>query len=85
MHAKSFSEIRTLGYYDPSDKTQVMADASLVGLGAVLIQIGRCGPRIIAYGSKSLTACDERYCQTDKEALVLLWAVEHFKIYLFGK
>ncbi|XP_029166467.1 uncharacterized protein K02A2.6-like isoform X1 [Nylanderia fulva] len=82
---ESLSKIKTLGYYNPDDKTQVIADASPVGLGTVLIQIDSNGPRIIAYGSKSLTDCEKRYCQTEKEALALVWAVEHFKIYLFGK
>nr|CAI5858972.1 unnamed protein product [Callosobruchus analis] len=82
---ESLLTIPTLGYYDPRDKTQVIADASPVGLGAVLIQSDKNGPRIIAYGNKSLTDCEKRYCQTEKEALALVWAVEHFKIYLYGK
>ncbi|XP_052744494.1 uncharacterized protein K02A2.6-like [Bicyclus anynana] len=81
----SLSNIHTLGYYDLNDKTTVMADASPVGLGAVLIQSDSNGPRIIAYGNKSLTDVEKRYCQTEKEALALVWAVEHFDIYLFGK
>ncbi|XP_030747091.1 uncharacterized protein K02A2.6-like [Sitophilus oryzae] len=79
------ANIRTLGYYNPNEKTQVMADASPVGLGAVLIQINDQGPRVIAFGNKSLTECERRYCQTEKEALALVWAVEHFKVYLYGK
>lgn len=82
---ESISNIKTLGYYNPSDKTQVIADASPVGLGAVLVQVGKDGPRVIAFGHKSLTDCEKRYCQTEKEALALVWAVEHFKIYLLGK
>lgn len=79
------SQIKTLGYYDPMDRTQVIADASPVGLGSVLIQFDNSGPRIIAYGNKSLTDVEKRYCQTEKEALALVWAVEHFKMYLYGK
>lgn len=82
---KSLSNIQTLGYYNPSDKTQVIADASPVGLGAVLVQVDEDGPRVIAFGHKALTDCEKRYCQTEKEALALVWAVEHFKIYLLGK
>ena len=51
----------------------------------MLIQHDSKGPRIIAYGNKSLTECEKRYCQTEKEALALVWAVEHFDIYLYGK
>lgn len=78
-------EIKTLGYYDPLDRTQVFADASPVGLGAVLVQHGTNGPRIIAYGNKSLSDREKQYCQAEKEALSLVWAVEHFNMYLFGK
>lgn len=82
---EALTNIPTLGYYDPHDRTQVIADASPVGLGAVLVQHDANGPRIIAYGNKSLKDCERRYCQTEKEALALVWAVEHFRMYLFGK
>ncbi|CAK1581829.1 unnamed protein product [Parnassius mnemosyne] len=79
------SKIPTLGYYDPNDHTQAITDASPVGLGAVLIQYDDNGPRIIAFGNKSLTDIEKRYCQTEKEALALVWAIEHFHMYLYGK
>lgn len=82
---EELSKNTTLGYYNPFDRTQLIADASPVGLGAILIQFDINGPRIIAYGSKSLTDCERRYCQTEKEALALIWAVEHFNMYLYGK
>ncbi|XP_053607193.1 uncharacterized protein K02A2.6-like [Plodia interpunctella] len=81
----TLSNIPNLGYYNVNDKTIVIADASPVGLGAVLIQVNDRGPRIIAYGHKTLTDCERRYCQTEKEALALVWAVEHFHIFLYGK
>lgn len=74
-----------LGYYSVNDRTQLYADASPVGLGAVLVQINENGPRIIAYASKSLSETEKRYCQTEKEALALVWAVERFHFYLFGR
>lgn len=53
-----------LGYYSVKDRTQVYADASPVGLGAVLIQINEKGIwRVIAYASKSLSETEKRYCQ----------------------
>ncbi|XP_043471652.1 uncharacterized protein K02A2.6-like [Leptopilina heterotoma] len=82
---KSLSEIPTLGYYNPNDKTRIIADASPVGLGAILIQFDSSGPRVISYGHKSLTDVEKRYSQTEKEALALVWAMEHFHMYLYGK
>lgn len=62
-----------------------MADASPVGLGAVLIQFQGNEPRIIAYANRSLTAPEMNYAQTEKEALALVWAVERFHYFLFGR
>lgn len=81
----ALSTIPTLGYYDVRDRTLVIADASPVALGGVLVQIDHSGSRIIAYGHKTLTDCERRYCQTEKEALALVWAVEHFHVFLYGK
>lgn len=75
----------TLGYFDVSDRTQIYADASPVGLGAVLIQFKNSEPRVISYASRSLTATERRYAQTEKEALALVWSVERFHFYIFGK
>ncbi|XP_053617728.1 uncharacterized protein K02A2.6-like [Plodia interpunctella] len=81
----ALSHIKSLGYYDVRDRTQVIADASPVGLGAVLVQVDSKGPRIIAYGNRTLTDCERKYSQTEKEVLALVWSVEHFNIFLFGK
>nr|XP_026484830.1 uncharacterized protein K02A2.6-like [Vanessa tameamea] len=81
----ALSDIPNLGYYNVNDKTLVFADASPVGLGAVLVQINENSPRIIGFGNKTLSECERRYCQTEKEALALVWAVEHFHMFLYGK
>lgn len=82
---RSLSEEKALGYYSIHDRTQLYADASPVGLGAVIIQLNDAGPRVISYASKSLSETEKRYCQTEKEALALVWAVERFHFYLFGR
>ncbi|XP_055633424.1 uncharacterized protein K02A2.6-like [Toxorhynchites rutilus septentrionalis] len=91
-HQTAFRELKsymanptTLGYFDVDDRTQLIADASPVGLGAVLIQINDRGPRIISYASRSLTDVEKRYAQIEKEALALVWAVERFHFYLYGR
>lgn len=78
------SQTDRLFHFDPSLRTRVVADASPVGLGAVLLQFYEGDPRIILFASKSLTDTERRYAQTEKEALALVWAVERFRIYLLG-
>lgn len=56
-------------------------DASPVGLAGLLTQNGK----IIAYASRSLTDVETRYSQTEKEALAIVWAIEHFHLYLYGQ
>lgn len=68
----------TLGYFDLNAKTQVVADASPVGLGGVLVQEKNGQRRIICYASRSLSDVEKRYSQTEKEALALVWACERF-------
>ena len=74
----------TLGYFDKDAPTQVIADASPVGLGAVLTQKQKNGPRVICYASRSLTDTERRYSQTEKEALALVWACEKFHPHVYG-
>lgn len=82
------ADLPTLAYFDNDRRTRLIADASPVGLGAVLVQFEdetELKPLIISFASKTLTPTETRYCQTEKEALALVWAVERFKIYLLGR
>lgn len=38
----------------------------------------------ICYASRSLTDCERRYSQTEKEALTLVWACERYHAYVYG-
>eukprot|EP00105_Crassostrea_gigas_P021384 XP_011440495.1 PREDICTED: uncharacterized protein LOC105337466 [Crassostrea gigas] len=84
VNLSCLKKAETSGYFDPKARTQVIADASPVGLGAVLVQIQQGEPRIICFASKSLTDVERRYSQTEKEALALVWACERFYMYLYG-
>ena len=75
----------TLVYFDVNAKTQVIADASPVGFGAVLVQKQGEDYKIICYASRSLSDIERRYSQAQKEALGLVWACERFHVFLFGK
>lgn len=70
------SKESTLGYYDMNDRTRIIADASPVGLGAVLIQFKGSDERVFSYASRSLSETQRKYSQSEREALALVWAVE---------
>ena len=86
-HTKAFttlknrlSEACALAFFDPSLPTSIYTDASPVGVSAVLTQ----GDKVIQYGSRALTPVEQRYSQTEREALAITWACEYFHIFVFG-
>ena len=40
---------------------------------------------VITYASRSLTATEQRYSQTEREGLAVVWACEHLHLYVYGK
>ena len=73
-----------LAYFDKDMSTRVIAAASPVGLGAVLVQVKNGESRAVCYASRSLSQVERRYSQTEKEAPALVWACERFHLYLYG-
>lgn len=66
-----------LAHYDREAETRVSADASSYGLGAVLEQKQKdLNWKPVACQSRSLTACEQRYAQIEKEALATTWVCE---------
>ena len=62
----------------------MIADASPVDLGVVLVQEQGEELRVISYASRSLSDTERRYSQTEKEAVANVWAYERFHAYLYG-
>ena len=81
---KRLASAEILGYFDKSTETKVIADASLVGLRAVLVQQQGAELRVISYASRSLSDTERRYSQTEKETFAIVWACERFHAYLYG-
>ena len=70
-----------MSYFDPAKETQLCVDASPVGLAAIMSQDNK----IIAHASRALSLVEQRYSQTERECLAIVWGIEHFHLYLFGK
>ena len=70
----------TLAYYEVGVETEVIVDASPVGLGAMLTQKKRDGHRPVTYISRSLSPVEQRYSQMEREALAIRWACERLRI-----
>ena len=77
-----------MSYFDKDKETFVVVDTSPVGVSAILSQKPKYGDtnnqQIVAYASQALTETEKKYSQTKKEVLAIVWAVEHFHLFLFG-
>jgi transposase InsO family protein len=82
----TLSSDTVMSYFDPTNDTELIVDASPVGLGAVLTQRDtKTGAvHVVSYASKTLTDVQRRYSQTEREALAILWGCERFHLYLYG-
>lgn len=67
---------------DHSKPFQIHTDASDYGIGAVLTQNIDGNERVIAYMSKSLSKQERNYSTTEREALAVLTAIEHWRCYV---
>jgi hypothetical protein len=75
----------TLAYFDPNLHTEIITDASPVGLGAVLMQKQADDTiRPVTYASRALTKVEQRYSQIERECLAIIFAIERFRQYLYG-
>ena len=70
-----------LAYYKPSEVLEIQCDSSQSGLGAALMQNGHP----IAYASRALTETESRYAQIEKEMIAIVFSVEKFNDYTFGR
>ena len=83
---QALSSAQCMAYFDKDKVTYVTVDASPVGVSAILSQKtkDKNDEKVVAYASRALTEVEKRYSQTEKEALAIIWGVEHFHLYLYG-
>ena len=67
-----------MAYFDKNKQTELIT--------VILSQHteGQDNHKIVAFVSHSLSPVEQRYSQTEKEALVIVWAVERLHLYLYG-
>lgn len=73
-----------LQYPDFEKPFILTTDASDFAIGAVLSQGSIGSDKPIAYASRTLNDSEKRYSTIEKELLAIVWAVKHFRPYLYG-
>ncbi len=88
VHGRALNEIRqilseppVLRFFDPNVVPVLQCDASMNGLGACLLQ----NNQPVAYASRSLTPTEVQYAQIEKEMLAIVFGMERFESYLYGR
>lgn len=71
----------SLQYFNSSPPVTIKVDASQRGLGAILLQAN--GP--VEFSSKLLTATESHYSNIEREMLAVLFGLEKFHYYAYGR
>ena len=74
-------EAPVLQFFDNNKPLMIQCDVSEKGLGAVLLQDGNP----IDFASRSITDTETRYAQIGKELLAIVFSVEKFDRFTFGR
>ena len=91
--AKAFQQAKdkladapVLAHYDTTRKLKLATDASSYGIGAVISHTYEDGSeRPIAYASRTLSIAEKHYAQIDKETLAIIFGIQKFHAYLYGR
>ena len=91
-HQTHFEHIKTVianatenTHFNPTLETRIKCNASQQGLGAALEQVDCEGWKTVAFVNRFLNNNEERYSINELKLLGVVWAIECFKYYLFGK
>ena len=92
VQAKTFQRLKDIissdlvvRHFHSDRETSLIVDAGPIGLGAILVQRQPDGSlHPVSYASRSLTPVEQRYSQTEREALAVIWGCERYHMYLYG-
>ena len=75
-----------LAHFDPSLPIKLAVDASAYGIGAAISHVFPDGQkRPIAFALHTLSTAEKNYGQIEKEALSLVYGIQKFHQYLYGR
>ena len=87
-HLHCFQKLKTaisaksyVKYFDPTKPATLEVDSSTKGLGAAILQDGQP----VAFASKALNSAQSNYQNTDREMLAVVFGINRFHTYLFGR
>jgi len=90
-HQTALEEVKARLVADPVlacpdfDKPFILqTDGSDYGIGAILTQESKRGEKVISDSSRTLNGAEKNYSTTEKECLVIVWAIRKLKPYLEG-
>lgn len=86
-HQQAFEVVREeiaskklLKYFDKNKPVTIDCDSSCFGIGAVLLQ----DEKPVYFASRTMTECEKRYSQIEKELLSVVFACTRFDQYIYG-
>jgi hypothetical protein len=94
LFEKAFNDLKGListkcmAFFNVDWETEIIVDASPVGLGAVLVQYNPKNPKerhIVCFASRMLTDVERRQSQVEKESLAVVYGPEKFWLYVAGR